>query len=53
LPYINGRHNKLVPAIKWQYIEHAANAIIDRNRNGCGIVIEGMILYELLPNKGG
>jgi len=26
--------------IKWQFIEYAANAIIDRNHNGCGIVMK-------------
>jgi len=53
LPYIKGRHNELFPVIKRQYIEYAANAIIDRNHNDCGIVIEGMILYELLPDIEG
>ena len=47
---MKGRHNELIPVIKWKYIENAANAVIDRNHNGCRIVIKVEILYEPSPD---
>jgi len=53
LPCINGRYNELIPVVRWNYIENAASAIMNRNHNACGIVIEGEILYRLLPDIEG
>jgi hypothetical protein len=50
LPCINGRYNELIPVVRWNYIENAASAIINRNYNASGTVIVGKILYKPLPD---
>jgi len=39
--------------IKWKYIENAANAVMDRNNDGCRIVIGAGVPYKPLPDIEG